>query len=306
MKKRRILLALIMLIISGISLTTATYAWFTANSNVKVEEMNVKATASGGIQISADAKTWSDQVSITDLKAAGGNILPESTTDVKSLMPLTTVGTNGTTGAFDFYLGTLDDAGSLVKLTKETEATSTNMLAFDLYFYSATAQTVFFDKTTSVGADSSNLEYAMRLGFLYQGNDATATQETAKALKNGDADDQTIWEPYADKHTKFAIAQLGAADGTPQTTLGGKGETPSHVSTTNGTYFGSVTTVQTNDGVQYPTSEQVSWTFPAGINKMRVYVWIEGQDVDCEDTASLGTGLKINLGFTIKDPNTIE
>lgn len=49
MKKRRILLALIMLIISGISLTTATYAWFTANSNVKVEEMNVKATASGGI-----------------------------------------------------------------------------------------------------------------------------------------------------------------------------------------------------------------------------------------------------------------
>lgn len=306
MKKRRILLALIMLIISGISLTTATYAWFTANSNVKVEEMNVKATASGGIQISADAQNWSDSVSIAQLKAVDGNILPETSTDVKSLMPLTTIGSQ-TTGKFDFFLGTLDDAGSQVKLTAEDETISTNMLAFDLYFYSASPQTVFFDKTTSVGADTSNLEYAMRLGFLYQGNDATATQENAKALKNGDADDQTIWEPYADKHTKFAIAQLGAADGTPQTTMGGKKITnDAYVAQNASEYFSNVTTVQTNDGVQYPTSGQVSWEFPAGINKMRVYVWIEGQDVDCEDTASLGTGLKINLGFTIKDPSTIE
>lgn len=306
MKKRRILLALIMLIISGISLTTATYAWFTANSNVKVEEMNVKATASGGIQISADAQNWSDSVSIAQLKAVDGNILPENSTEVKSLMPLTTIGSQ-TTGKFDFFLGTLDDAGSQVKLTAEDESTSTNMLAFDLYFYSASAQTVFFDKTTSVGTDTSNLEYAMRLGFLYQGNDATATASEAIKLANGTSADQKIWEPYADKHTKFAIAQLGAIDGTPQTTMGGKKITnDAYVAQNASDYFSNVTTVQTNDGVQYPTSGQVSWEFEAGINKMRVYVWIEGQDVDCEDTASLGTGLKINLGFTIKDPSTVE
>ena len=71
MKKRRILLALIMLIISGISLTTATYAWFTANRAVSVQEIDVKAQASGGIQISADAEKWSNEVTINELTAAG-------------------------------------------------------------------------------------------------------------------------------------------------------------------------------------------------------------------------------------------
>ena len=35
------------------------------------------------------------------------------------------------------------------------------------------------------------------------------------------------------------------------------------------------------------------------INKLKVYAWIEGQDVDCENGAS-GTGISFNLGFTIE------
>lgn len=308
MKKRRILLALIMLIISGISLTTATYAWFTANSTVKVEDMNVKATASGGIQISADAKSWSDQVSIAQLKAIATNIVPDTTTTAAtSLMPLTTVGTNNGTGAFDFYLGTLDNAGSQVKLTKVDESESTNLLAFDLYFYLATTQTVYFNSNTSVGTDNHNLQYAMRIGFLYQGYDPTATPDTALDLAEGDSNDQIIWEPYSNKHTSYVIAQDKAEDGTTYTTLGGKQSTgENYVDTDASAYFESVETVKTTDQQSYPDSEKVSWEFKAGINKMRVYVWIEGQDVDCEDTASLGDGLKISLGFTIKDPKTVE
>jgi len=34
-----------------------------------------------------------------------------------------------------------------------------------------------------------------------------------------------------------------------------------------------------------------------GITKFRIYIWIEGQDVDCEDNASLGD-INVNLQIT--------
>ena len=37
---------------------------------------------------------------------------------------------------------------------------------------------------------------------------------------------------------------------------------------------------------------------PNSITKVRVYVYIEGQDVDNYDFASLGKQIKVNFGFT--------
>ena len=136
MKKRRILLALIMLIISGISLTTATYAWFTANRAVSVEEIDVKAQASGGIQRSADAETWSNEVDLTDLRDPGLpakeilNYIP-----TEALKPVTTVGVVNDTvpGSFNFFLGELNEAGDKVSLVSTADSDN-NYVAFDLYF----------------------------------------------------------------------------------------------------------------------------------------------------------------------------
>lgn len=301
MKKRRILLALIMLIISGISLTTATYAWFTANQKVTVEQVDVKATASGGIQISADAAHWSNEVSLIQLKEVSTNKIPDTAT-----RPVSTIGVNGTNGQFNFFLGTLDAAGSQVNLTAENEAAG-NVVAFDLYFYTATEQTMRFDATTAVTAKNAendkNLKYSMRVGFLYQGNDPTSTAATAIALKKGTSTDQKIWEPYADVHTDYAKNQLNANG--VMTTMGAKAATGgTYVRTDNDTYFKNITAaeglVTTNDGTAYPSS--VTWTLSPGISKIKVYIWIEGQDIDCEDTASLGAGFSTTLGFTIATP----
>ena len=35
-----------------------------------------------------------------------------------------------------------------------------------------------------------------------------------------------------------------------------------------------------------------------GVTKVRIYMWVEGQDVDCEDKAS-GGSLSYNLSFSI-------
>ena len=34
-----------------------------------------------------------------------------------------------------------------------------------------------------------------------------------------------------------------------------------------------------------------------GISKVRIYMWIEGQDVDCENNAAIGN-VALNLGFS--------
>lgn len=310
MKKRRILLALIMLIISGISLTTATYAWFTANRAVSVQEIDVKAQASGGIQISADAEKWSNEVTINELLAEGlvakgiHNYIPDT-----ALKPVTTVGVNNKTGAFDFYLGELNDAGDKVTLTSIADD-SKNYVAFDLYFYSATPQTIEFNAGTQVvaknvdtpasAATDTGLKSSVRVGFLVQGNDPTATPTTAIGLNNGGLTNQTIWEPNADIHTDYAKNMLGASG--IMTTYGGIA-TGSDVGMTaaNTTNFKAVDGTL---GLKTSTQAQVYpsgtiFSFLAGITKVRVYVWLEGQDVDNEDTASLGTGVGVMLKFKI-------
>ncbi len=40
----------------------------------------------------------------------------------------------------------------------------------------------------------------------------------------------------------------------------------------------------------------------AGVTKIRVYMWVEGQDIDCENSAS-GAYLTYKLGFTLDDPS---
>lgn len=310
MKKRRILLALIMLIISGISLTTATYAWFTANRAVSVQEIDVKAQASGGIQISADAEKWSNEVTINELLAEGlvgkgiHNYIPDT-----ALKPVTTVGVNNKTGAFDFYLGELNDAGDKVTLTSIADD-SKNYVAFDLYFYSATPQTIEFNAGTQVvaknvdtpasAATDTGLKSSVRVGFLVQGNDPTATPATSRALNNGGLNNQTIWEPNADIHTDYATNMLHASG--IMTTYGGKAAGNDLVMTAENTT--NFQAVNTDLGLKTSTQAQVYpsgtiFNFSAGITKVRVYVWLEGQDIDNEDTASLGTGVGVMLKFKI-------
>ena len=306
MKKRRILLALIMLIISGVSLTTATYAWFTANRQVTVEEIDVKASASGGIQISADAASWSNEVDLTDLRAVDTNHIPTT-----ALKPVTTVGANGKTGKFDFYLGELDETGNAVTLTSVEDAAN-NYVAFDLYFYSATEQTIVFNEGTQViaknvdtpGSEASDkgLKSSVRVGFLVQGNDSTSTPATAKTLANGTTATQTIWEPNADIHTEYATNMSGASG--VMAYMGGKAAAADPVAMTNTTNFETVTAGTHNlktstEATKFPAG--TIFSFQPGITKVRVYIWLEGQDVDNEDTASLGTGVGVKLNFKLAD-----
>ena len=63
----------------------------------------------------------------------------------------------------------------------------------------------------------------------------------------------------------------------------------------NATYFSSVTPdITTPDDNNANGEYKTLFNLAAGINKIRIYGWVEGQDYDCENNAS-GTNIKFNI-----------
>ena len=69
-KRRRILIAFIMVLFTGIILTASTYAWFTANRTVTVSSIDVNVSTSTGLQISTDATSWKSLITNDDIHKA--------------------------------------------------------------------------------------------------------------------------------------------------------------------------------------------------------------------------------------------
>jgi len=76
---KKLIPALCLLLISAVVMSTASFAWFSMNTQVKAKGMTVKANAQNGIVISDTVKeTWSAETSSTTTKAS---LYPTSTAD---------------------------------------------------------------------------------------------------------------------------------------------------------------------------------------------------------------------------------
>jgi len=70
--KRRLLLLILLLALTMILIGTSTYAWFTSNKSVNVDDLNVNVRAVNGLEISADAKytSWGVKIDKDDINEA--------------------------------------------------------------------------------------------------------------------------------------------------------------------------------------------------------------------------------------------
>lgn len=294
MNKRKVMVAFVMLLLTGVALTTATYAWFTANTALKLGELDVQVTAANGVQMStsAEAGTWKATLTTEEIKGAAytGHINQFAT----NFEPVSTVATQNN-GLLNMFYGQLQEDGS-INLTPETEAataTAGKFVAFDLFVQTTTAQSLYLTATSRVtpGATNVGLQNSIRVGFADMGTDATNTPATSQALnQNGGV---TIWEPNADQHTQNAINNGTAVNGTTYDYMGANAQ-GNNVALNAVTNFANVTTVKTNTTyTTAPTDIMVS--LGAGITKIRVYIWVEGQDVDCENGATLGDAITVKI-----------
>lgn len=318
-KKTSLKSAILLLLLMALLLITSSYAWFTANQTVTVSTLQVNVKASNGLQISADATNWKTVLDKQDLVTAAANSTDLVNQLPEDMEPVSTTG-NVTGGKMDMFYGVAeaDDTG-VYKLTatKQTDATGTTgkYIAFDLFLKVDTDTTIYMTPQSNVKmvGDDKGLQNAARVGFVTEGHaEVNADPATIRKLSADDA--AQIWEPNYDTHTAAAVAAARDTYGITTTKTNGtqleyygikaaitadNNITMQQLTTPSTTYFDKVTTkwATTANNTATPEFKQLS----AGVTKIRVYMWVEGQDVDCENGAS-GTDITFDLQFTATQP----
>ena len=308
-RKRRLLILLIALFFTTVMFATTTYAWFTANKTVTVSTLTVNVAAQNGIQISADGTNWKSIIQEADIMGVHNTTYRGSTNQIpESMEPVSTVGNIDTNGMMEMYYGTIatgrensDVEGQYVlTAVKSTEAEGTvgKFIAFDMFLKVDAATDIYL--TTNSGVRTTD--------DTDTGIKNASSISDIQNLNAGTSANKYIWEPNYDVHTAAAVAH---ARDTYNETTSETGATriayagvkaPIALSddvlvqtTTNSLdyitdyddFFGS-TTIAYATIAGFSTKQQI-FSLQAGVTKVRVYMWIEGQDVDCENSASGGT-----------------
>ena len=65
--KRKMRLLLMLLFLTTMSLSTATYAWFSVNRIVYISDLHIKVQAQGGIEISTDGINFKTMITQNDI-----------------------------------------------------------------------------------------------------------------------------------------------------------------------------------------------------------------------------------------------
>lgn len=321
-KKNNIKQSILILLLIAILLIASTYAWFTANTNVEISTLNVKVEAANGLQISADGTNWKTILQNTDIDPDNvSDTYAGNVNQIPTIMePTSTVGTMTTAGQMEMFAGTVTSnrSGAWVLSSKKLTDTKGKGDTAGKYIVFDTFLKVDEDMKLSLEADSGvtvkeggtdkGLQNAARVAFVELGHTASGSNlETIQALNTGTSSNVHIWEPNYNRHTSTGISNAKDNYGktvtdnsdTADKYYGVKAEIPSDspvaLASTDSNYFSAVTPAyKTKD-----TGEKVEMlTLKAGITKVRIYMWVEGQDVDCENTAS-GTDIAYTVKFSI-------
>ena len=316
-RKRKILIALLLFLFTGVLFSTSTYAWFTANRTVTIEQLDVNVGAESGLQLSVDGINWKPLITQDDINgaidtySAAVNHIP---TD--AIYPVSTGGViDPATGYLNMYKGMVEtnDDHYVLSSTKSTETATEagDFIVFDLFVKITEASDIYLTSASSVvSATNKGLQNAARVAFVYQGNgDSSSTAGTVQAYKASADSPVYIWEPNAEAHTGAAIKHAsdtyGIQDAGSQANIPYSGVIAEFtndddvvLNSTDESKFKPMT------GLIYTPSTNNSYTkyfsLAEGITKFRVYIWVEGQDVDCENDAS-GSQVSYNIQLSMDD-----
>ena len=334
-RKGRLLFLLVAFMLTLVGLSVSTYAWFTSNFTVSVQEIEVNVSSGSGIQISTNAKDWKSIITVQDITenaySAATNQVPTDGDEMNPVSTVKAVDVDATTASagLHMYKGTIvnDENTGVMYLNSvsETDGSNSDYVAFDLFIKMdfSEAKRVYFTGTTGVvgGDPNTRIQYSSRMGFVVQGHDeSSATETTLRNLKGDTNAPVYIYEPNYDVHTANGLAngrnnynitdRTQEGNATPAQYYGVKNtfaydpevegsgtvlndQTPSKFEVVTPDYKTTLANTQPFDFID----------LQPGVTKLRVYMWVEGQDIDCENTAS-GGEITFNLGFTVEGPET--
>ena len=342
-KKSSLKSLILVLLLTAVLLVVSTYAWFTANKEVQVSNIEVNVEAQNGIEISVDGYTWKTILTVDDLKNASKTYAAAVNQIPQTLQPVSSTGAINTDGRQLMYYGNVtpdEEVGSATYgqyiLTSEaqTDANGTEgkYVAFDIFLKldSATQNTpVYLNAKSGITVPETStdtgLKNSARVSFIHEGSVETANISDVAAIqalkaqtnKLTNTTNAYIWEPNSNIHTASGISNAFTyygksinADSVLATYDGVNTTFTKKIALSNAktmvdddqtadvdesTFFKTVTpNLQTNVNNNAQTNLM---TLASGVTKIRVYFWIEGQDVDCENNAS-GSSVTLNLDLT--------
>lgn len=313
MKKKinyKIFILLILIIIS----LGSTYAWFTTNKNVRVNTLDVQVATAGNIEISADAVNWKTTIAKEDLidNVRLNYVNAINQIPLQEIYPVSTAG-NINSGKLDMFFGQviLDNDTYKLIASKETDkhGVEGRYIAFDIFLKVTQDTTIYLNPATIIEStrlgqqtNPTGIENAVRIAILNQG---TALSAGEVQNLNG-AVNAKIIEPNYDVHTLtgiqnaqnvYEISGLKTTGNTALEYYGIKNIITEGrlLNDKSDTYFSVVNPDIKLKKEFFNNGNNVElFNISRGITKLRIYMWIEGQDVDCEDFAS-GANLKFDL-----------
>lgn len=333
--KQRLNNLLMILLLTAVLLIMSTYAWFTANRTVNIDAIDVKVATSSGLQISADGITWKTVLTKDDVFSAY-NTYGSSVNQLPSIMaPVSSALELDDNGHLKMFFGKVEanlDTDSdtygqyLLTSTLQTDVASNSVvttgefdkgyyMAFDVFLKVETEATeLYMSGSVTEPNTVKGLANAARVALIKGPNtaavDATSGEIQALPTAGGKV---MMWEPNADSHTINGVnnatslgwATLTAGEGNPTVKYDGVKAEKSGVVLSEATSakdadsFAAVTPTWSTAKTGIP-SMSMEGGLAAGVTKYRIYLWVEGQDVDCENNAS-GTDIQYDLSFSL-DP----
>lgn len=321
---KKIAYLLFLLLITSMLLSTSSYAWFTTNRVVSINTLNVKVQAEGSLEISVDGINWRAGIGKDEIIAASATY-PGSINQLPSLIvPVSTDGMLSDDGLLDMYSGKIasNDNGDYILVSYKSEEYESSgddstgeFIAFDVFLKINESKELYLTGDSLItynGEISIGTENAMRAAFVVEGNTVAGDSiANIQGLRTVDDNNVYIWEPNYDTHTRNGVSNARDVYGI----------TTSMTNASRIVYDGVSSEITEDDNIllgnaraslypnKFKTVEpkimttayngvpQSLFTLNSGVTKLRIYLWLEGQDVDCENNASLGN-LSINLKFS--------
>lgn len=307
--RKAMICTIAMMLVAVVTLTGVTYAWFSESNAAVVDGVTIDVvTKAGGVLMAKVANPgeygWSYHVGL-DWK--GTDFYPASTT------PSNLDSNNNLV----FYNGELDDANLNIVTTKvlgtTTNATEgAHYFKHDLYFYNPEENPINVKLDVTPG--DSAIWQSVRIGLVNHGTYTVTTEngeETVKVTADTNGVNAMIYEFKPNDHHRTGstdyIKTYGViAEGTDILMYGQIKDEDGKVTQT-----GEITQLENETITE---SDYVEWvnSYYAGNGdrtnpkfvipeesyfKVTVYIWLEGQDVDCLTEVS-GSKFEPTLNFT--------
>lgn len=303
LRRRTFISAIAMLLVSAIVLTSSTFAWFSMAKRVEVEEMNLNITSPDGVQLSANTDAFTTMLTLADIKGestARWKAYEGNKNNFPELLSPSSSNFSFTYALPRFFSGSINDAG-YANATLVSDDTVGGYVAFDVFVKVGQDMQVFWNNTTITCEDNPDVVSAMRVALVNCGTvaaKATADDILAVVPQNAGSQRAVMYEPNSTIHTDASGYQDGDtvpvsyvhSNYTNQATFGnGKNIITSQIYT--GPFLGATVTDENKATNAYFSARE-------GINRVRVYLWMEGNDVDCANDVA-GASIKFNLVLTI-------